>query len=32
MPDVETGLRRFRELQEAGYPQKLKSYLHEALQ
>jgi dTDP-4-dehydrorhamnose reductase len=30
MPDVESGLRRLCELKEAGYPQKLKSYLREA--
>lgn len=30
MPDVEFGLRRFRGLQAAGYPRKLKSYLYEA--
>jgi dTDP-4-dehydrorhamnose reductase len=28
MPNVESGLRRFRELREAGYPKELKTYLH----
>jgi dTDP-4-dehydrorhamnose reductase len=30
MPNIESGLRRFRELRDTGYPQRLKSYLHGA--